>query len=50
MDQAELNEEQKSVVRRYLEVWRRLITYLEDDAVREIALEGPDTIARLKTL
>ena len=34
----------------YLEVWRRLITYLEDDTVREKALEGPDTVARLKTL
>jgi hypothetical protein len=34
----------------YLEVWRRLITYLEDDSVREKALEGPDTVARLKTL
>ena len=34
----------------YLEVWWRLITYLEDDTVREKALEGPDTIARLKTL
>ena len=34
----------------YLEVWRRLITYLEDDSVREKALEGPDTVARLRTL
>jgi hypothetical protein len=34
----------------YLEVWRRLITYLEDDTVREKALEGPDTVGRLKTL
>jgi len=33
----------------YLEVWRRLITYLEDDTLREIALGGPDTTARLKT-
>src|SRR6266704_3037695 len=34
----------------YLEVWQRLITYLEDDALREIALGGPDTAARLKTV
>jgi hypothetical protein len=34
----------------YLEVWRRLITYLEDDALREIALGGPDTATRLKTV
>ena len=34
----------------YLEVWRRLITYLEDPSIREIALGGPDTTARLKTI
>jgi hypothetical protein len=34
----------------YLEVWHRLITYLEDDNVREIALNGPDTATRLKTI
>jgi Family of unknown function (DUF6519) len=34
----------------YLEVWHRLITYLEDESVREIALNGPDTATRLKTI
>src|SRR5262249_22800590 len=34
----------------YLEVWQRLITYLEDDTLREIALGGPDTTTRLKTV
>ena len=34
----------------YLEVWQRLITYLEDDEIREVALGGPDTAARLKTV
>src|SRR5262249_20143035 len=34
----------------YLEVWRRLITYLEDESLREIALGGPDTATRLKTV
>lgn len=34
----------------YLEVWRRLITYLEDPSLREIALGGPDTTTRLKTV
>jgi hypothetical protein len=34
----------------YLEVWQRLITYLEDDSIREIALGGPDTSVRLKTI
>jgi Family of unknown function (DUF6519)/Carboxypeptidase regulatory-like domain len=34
----------------YLEVWRRLITYLEDETLRETALGGPDTAVRLKTV
>lgn len=34
----------------YLEVWRRLITYLEDPELREIALGGPDTAVRLRTI
>ena len=34
----------------YLEVWHRLITYLEDDSIREVALGGPDTSARIKTV
>jgi hypothetical protein len=34
----------------YVEVWRRLITYLEDPSIREIALGGPDTSTRLKTV
>ena len=34
----------------YLEVWQRLITYLEDDSIREIALGGPDTSTRLKNI
>jgi hypothetical protein len=34
----------------FLEVWDRLVTYLEDDTLREIALQGPDTAARLKTV
>ena len=32
----------------YLDVWERLITSLEDDSIREIALNGPDTTARAK--
>jgi hypothetical protein len=34
----------------YLEAWQRLITYLEDDTLREVALGGPDTATRLKTV
>jgi hypothetical protein len=34
----------------YLDVWERHITYLEDDSIREVALGGPDTAARTKTV
>jgi hypothetical protein len=34
----------------YLQVWQRLVTYLEDDSIREIALNGPDTATRIKTI
>src|ERR1051326_2030209 len=30
----------------YLDVWERLITYVEDDSIREVALNGSDTSAR----
>lgn len=32
----------------YLDVWERLITYVEDDSIREVALGGPDTSTRVK--
>jgi hypothetical protein len=34
----------------YLDVWERLITYVEDNAIREVALGGPDTAARAKLI
>jgi Family of unknown function (DUF6519) len=34
----------------YLDVWERHITYLEDDHIRESALNGPDTCTRAKML
>jgi hypothetical protein len=34
----------------YLEVWGRLITTLEDTGLREVALGGPDTTTRIKTI
>jgi hypothetical protein len=34
----------------YLDVWERLISYVEDDAIREVALGGPDTAARSKVV
>ncbi|MEP6601888.1 MAG: DUF6519 domain-containing protein, partial [Nitrospirota bacterium] len=32
----------------YLDIWERLITRVEDDSIREVALGGPDTAARTK--
>jgi hypothetical protein len=32
----------------YLDVWERVITYAEDDLIREVALGGPDTAARTR--
>jgi hypothetical protein len=32
----------------YLDVWERVITYVEDDSIREVALNGADTAARTK--
>ncbi len=34
----------------YLDVWQHHITALEDDAIREVALGGPDTATRTKTV
>jgi hypothetical protein len=34
----------------YLDVWQRHITAVEDPAIREVALGGPDTTTRLKTV
>ncbi len=34
----------------YLDVWERLITTVEDDSIREVALGGPDTAARAKLI
>src|SRR5712692_1604042 len=34
----------------YLDVWERHITALEDDYIREKALDGPDTATRIKVV
>jgi Family of unknown function (DUF6519) len=34
----------------YLDVWERLISSVEDDSIREVALGGPDTAARSKVV
>ena len=34
----------------YLDVWQRHITAVEDNSIREVALGGPDTATRMKTI
>jgi hypothetical protein len=34
----------------YLDVWRRHVTALDDPLIREVALGGPDTTTRIKTV
>jgi hypothetical protein len=34
----------------YLDVWQRLVTAVEDPAIREVALGGPDTATRTQTV
>jgi hypothetical protein len=34
----------------YLDVWERVVTYLQDDSIREVALNGADTAARTKVV
>ena len=34
----------------YLDVWERHVTYIEDDDIREVALEGPDTCTRAQVV
>lgn len=34
----------------YLDVWERHLTWIEDDRIREVALNGPDTCTRAKVV
>ncbi len=34
----------------YLDVWERHVTWIEDDSIREPALDGPDTCSRAKVV
>src|SRR6266851_7455065 len=43
---ASLDELKADAYLLYLDVWERLITYVEDGHIREVALGGPDTAAR----
>jgi hypothetical protein len=40
----------RGLVLLYLDVWERCVTVLEDPSLREVALGGPDTTARLQTV
>ena len=42
--------EDQGVYLAYLDVWQRHITYIEDPQIREVALGGPDTATRTKTV
>jgi len=49
MSKSDLGGQQATVtLLAYLDVWERLITCVEDDSIREVALGGPDTAARAK--
>ena len=43
-------DEPEGVYLAYLDVWKRHVTALEDPAIREVALGGPDTATRLQTI
>ncbi len=34
----------------YVDVWERHVTWIEDDSIREVALDGPDTTTRTKVV
>lgn len=34
----------------YLDVWERHVTWIEDDSIREVALNGPDTCTRARVV
>jgi hypothetical protein len=48
--QSELTQTNTTVGLVYLDVWSRNITALDDPELREVALGGPDTTRRLKTV
>ncbi|MBI2753351.1 MAG: hypothetical protein HYX46_07535 [Betaproteobacteria bacterium] len=47
---AELKAPKGTVFWAYLDVWERHVTYIEDDEIREKALNGPDTCTRAKVV
>lgn len=47
-DETELKKIEGPQLLVYLDVWERHISFVEDDAIREIALGGPDTASRAK--
>ena len=49
-DLEEINDNLQKGLLYYLDVWERLITHVEDDHIREVALGGPDTCARAQVV
>src|SRR5215217_64963 len=47
---AVMAEQDRTLAIAYLDVWRRHVTVLDDARLREVALGGPDTTTRLKTV
>lgn len=41
---------QNKILLAYLDVWERHITYVQDDRIREVALNGPDTCTRAQVV
>jgi hypothetical protein len=48
-DQPDIDVQASETCLAYLDVWDRHITAVEDDDIREKALDGPDTTTRIKT-
>ena len=46
----EMKEKGLSAALVYLDVWQRHVTVLDDRLLREVALGGPDTTTRIKTV
>ena len=48
--QSSTSSETKAIFLFYLDVWEREVTYLEDDSIREVALNGADTATRAQVV
>jgi Family of unknown function (DUF6519) len=50
LEDEQQSNQQGKVFLFYLDVWEREVTYLEDDSIREVALNGPDTATRAQVI